>query len=72
MNEKTTIDLMQALSNMYEKPFAANKMYLIRRLVNLEMSEGNLVINHISEFNTIIVQLTSVQITFDDIQKTNP
>jgi len=32
---------------MYEKPFAANKVYLIRRLVNLKMGEGNLVTNHI-------------------------
>jgi len=30
------------------------------------MGEGNSVTNHISEFNTIISQLTSVQITFDD------
>ena len=66
MNVKTTIDFMQALSNMYEKPSAANKVYLIRRLVNLKMGEGNSITNHISEFNTIIAQLTSVQITFDD------
>ena len=66
MNENTTIDLMKALSNMYEKPSVANKVYLIRRLVNLKMGEGNSITNHISEFNTIIVQLTSVQITFDD------
>jgi len=66
MNEKITVDLMQALSNMYEKSYAANKMYLIRRLVNLKMGEGNSVTNHISKFNTIIARLTSVQITFDD------
>jgi len=55
---------------MYEKPSAANKVYLIRRLVNLKMGEGNSITNHISEFNTIIAQLTSVQITFDDKVKT--
>jgi len=54
MNEKTTVDLMKALSNMYEKPSAANKVYLIRRLVNLKMGEGNSITNPISEFNTII------------------
>ena len=70
MNENTTIDLMKALSNMYEKPSVANKVYLIRRLVNLKMGEGNSITNHISEFNTIIVQLTLVQITFDDEVKT--
>jgi len=60
MNENTTVDLMKVLSNMYEKPSAANKVYLIRRLVNLKMGEGNSITNHISEFNTIIAQLTSV------------
>jgi len=70
MNENITVDLMKALSNMYEKPSAANKVYLIRRLVNLKMGEGNSITNHISEFNTIIVQLTLVQITFDDEVKT--
>jgi len=57
---------MKALSNMYEKPFAANKVYLIRRLINLKTGEGNSITNHISEFNRIIAQLTSVQITCDD------
>jgi len=41
MNENTTVDLMKALSNMYEKPSAANKVYLIRRLINLKIGEGN-------------------------------
>jgi len=60
MNEKVTIDLMQLLSNMYEKSSATNKVYLICRLVNLKMGEGKWVTNHISEFNIIIVQLTSL------------
>jgi len=60
MNEKTTIYLMQALSNIYNKPCATNKVYLIRRLVNLKMGEGNSVTNHISIFNTIVVELKLV------------
>jgi len=51
---------------MFEKPFVANNENLIRRLVNLKVGEGNSATNHISEFNTIIAQLTSVKITFDD------
>ena len=45
MDEKTTVALMQALSNMHEKLFATNKAYFIRKLVNLKMGEGNFVIN---------------------------
>ena len=49
--EKTTSDLMKALANMYEKPSAINKVYLMRRLFNLQMSEGESVVDHINKFN---------------------
>ena len=66
IKEKTTSDLLKALSNMYKKPSAMNKMYLMRRLFNLQISEGGSVIDHINEFNTIVSQLSSVEINFDD------
>jgi len=66
INEKTTAGLMKALSNMYEKPSASNKVYLMRRLFNLKMTEGGSVTEHINEFNTILTQLSSVNITIDD------
>ncbi|KHN08937.1 Retrovirus-related Pol polyprotein from transposon TNT 1-94, partial [Glycine soja] len=66
VNEKTTTGLMKALSDMYEKPSAANKVYLMRRLFNLKMGEGISVTDHINEFNTILAQLESVQIKFED------
>ena len=66
VNEKTTAGLMKALSDMYEKPSAANKVYLMRRLFNLKMGEGISVTDHINEFNTILAQLEFVQIKFED------
>nr|KYP37034.1 Retrovirus-related Pol polyprotein from transposon TNT 1-94 [Cajanus cajan] len=66
VNEKTTASLMKTLSDMYEKPSAANKVHIMRRLFNLKMGEGNLVINHINDFNTILAMLESVQIKFED------
>jgi hypothetical protein len=38
----------------HEKPSATNKVYLMRRLFNLKMSEGGCVADHINEFNVII------------------
>ena len=35
MWHSTSSDLFKALSNMYEKPSAMNKVYLMRRLFNL-------------------------------------
>jgi len=37
VNEKTIAGLMKALSDMYEKSSAANKVYLMRWLFNLKM-----------------------------------
>ena len=43
-----------------------NKVYLMRRLFNLQMSEGGSVVDHINEFNMIVSQLSSVKINFED------
>ncbi|GKA13746.1 retrovirus-related pol polyprotein from transposon TNT 1-94 [Tanacetum coccineum] len=66
VNEKTTYDLFKALSNMYEKPSASNKVFLIRQLVNTKMNEGASVADHVNEFNSILSRLMSVDIKFDD------
>ena len=64
--ENTTADLIKALSNMYEKPSASNKVYLMKRLFNLRMAEGASAAQHINELNTVLTQLSSVEIEFDD------
>ena len=64
--KETTSGLLKALSNMYEKPSAMNKVYLMRRLFNLQMSENESVSDHINEFNMIVSQLNSVDINFED------
>ena len=66
VKEKTTVDLMKALSGMYEKPSANNKVHLMKKLFNLKMAENALVAQHLNEFNTITNQLSSVEIDFDD------
>ncbi|GJT37305.1 hypothetical protein Tco_0937170 [Tanacetum coccineum] len=66
VNENTTYDLFKALSNMYEKPSASNKVFLIRQLVNTMMKEGASVADHVNEFNSILSRLMSVDIKFDE------
>ena len=43
-----------------------NKVYLMCRLFNLQMSETGFVSYHINEFNMIVSQLNSVDINFED------
>ena len=64
--EKTTAGMMKVLTDMYEKPSANNKVFLMKRLFHLKMDEGAGVATHVNEFNTIVNQLSSVEIEFDD------
>ena len=64
--EITTAGLMKALSNMFEKPSASNKVHLMRQLFSLRMSEGGSVAQHLNELNYVTTQLSFVEIKFDD------
>ena len=66
VKEKTTADLMKALSGMYEKPSANNKVHLIKKLFSLKMVENASVAQHLKEFNTITNQFSFAEIDFDD------
>jgi hypothetical protein len=64
--EKTMKGLMDTLSKLYEKTSASNKVFLMKRLFNMNMSEGGSVADHLNEFNTVTNQLSSVKVDFDD------
>ena len=44
VKEKTTADLMKALSGMYEKSSANNKVHLMKKLFNLNMADRKSVV----------------------------
>jgi hypothetical protein len=64
--EKTTKGLMDTLAKLYEKPLASNKVFLMKRLFNMNMSEGGSVADRLNEFNTVTNQLSYVKVDFDD------
>ncbi|GJY95725.1 hypothetical protein Tco_0512086 [Tanacetum coccineum] len=66
VKEKTTYDLIKTLSNMYKKPSASNKVFLIRQLVNTQVKKGASVEDHVNGFNSILSRLVLVEIKFDD------
>ena len=57
---------MKALSGIYKKLLANNRVHLMKKLFNLKMAENTSVAQHLNEFNTIANQLSSVEIDFDD------
>jgi hypothetical protein len=64
--EKTTKDLMDLLAKLYEKPSTSNKVFLMKILFNMKMSEGGSVVVHLYKFNTVTNQLSFVKLDFDD------
>ena len=66
VKEKNIVGLMKALSGMYEKLSANNKMHLMKKLFNLKKAEDTPIAQHLNEFNTITNQLSSMEIEFDD------
>jgi hypothetical protein len=64
--EKTTKGLMDALAKLYEKPSVSKKVFLMKRLFNMKMSEGGSVADHLNEFNTVTNQLSYVKVDFVD------
>jgi hypothetical protein len=57
---------MDALAKLYEKPSTSNKVFLMKRLFNMKMSEGVFVVDHLHEFNIVTNQLSSIKVDFDD------
>ncbi|KAJ0479700.1 putative RNA-directed DNA polymerase [Helianthus annuus] len=66
MKEITARDMLEALSNMYEKPSAGNRVFLMRELFNMRMNEGSSVADHINEVNSILSRLATVGMKLDD------
>lgn len=66
MRETTAHGMMTALSNMYEKPSAGNRVFLMRELFTMRMNEGSPVADHINDVNSILSRLATVGMKFDD------
>jgi hypothetical protein len=64
--EKTTKKMLDTLDKLYEKPSTSNKVFLMKRIFNMKMSEGGSVADHLNEFNTITNKLSYVKVDFDN------
>ena len=60
LKEKTIEGVMSALSKLYEKPSASNKVFLMKHLFNMKMSESGSIADHLNEFNTLTSQLSEL------------
>ena len=58
--------LWHKLESMYERKTAQNKAFLIRKLVNSKFKDGNSVAEHLSDFQSLINQLSTMKMVIDD------
>jgi hypothetical protein len=66
IGEDTTSGLWSKLESLYMTKSLTRKIYLKRQLYSLQMKEGTKIVDHLNTFNTLIVQLTSMEVKFED------
>jgi hypothetical protein len=54
------------LESLYERKTAQNKAFAIRKLTHLKLKEGRSVVEHLSEFQDLVNQLTRMNLMEDD------
>jgi hypothetical protein len=69
VGEDTTSGLWSKLESLYMTKSLTSRIYLKRQLYSLRMKEGTKVVDHLNTFNTLIVQLTSMEVKFEDEDK---
>jgi hypothetical protein len=69
MNAKSAAELWNKLEELYMTKSLANKLRLKERIYTIRMVEVTSIQSHLNEFNSIIVDLESVDVKIDDEDK---
>jgi len=67
--EVTAKNLWEKLGTLYQSKSLVNKLFLRKKLYNLRMKDGDSVTEHLNAFNTVVSQLSSVDIKISDEDK---
>eukprot|EP00253_Pinus_taeda_P004912 PITA_04912 len=70
VSEKTTVVLWTKLEKLYMTKSLTNRILLKRQLYSLRMKEGTSITDHLNAFNTLLVQLESIEVKFESEDKT--
>lgn len=63
---KITEELMETLSNLYEKPSTSNKVFLMKQFFNIKMVEGGFFYDNFNEFNMVTSKSSFVNVILDE------
>ena len=67
--EATGKTLWDKLGTLYQSKSLVNKCFLQKKMYNLRMKDGDSVTEHLNAFNTVVSQLSSVDIKISDEDK---
>lgn len=65
-NETDAHVLWKKLEARYEQKTAANKAFLIRKLVNMKFKEGGPIADHLNEYQSVVNQLATMKMVIED------
>eukprot|EP00253_Pinus_taeda_P004569 PITA_04569 len=69
LGEATAKALWDKLGTLYQSKSLVNKLFLRKKLYNLRMKDGDSLIEHLNAFNTVVSQLSSVDIKISNEDK---
>ena len=67
--EATTKTLWEKLGTLYQSKSLVNKLFLRKKIYNLRMKDGDSMTEHLNAFNTVVSQLSSIDIKISDEDK---
>eukprot|EP00253_Pinus_taeda_P020596 PITA_20596 len=67
--EATAKALWDKLGNLYQSKSLVNKLFLRKKLYDLRMKDGDSMTEHLNAFNTVVSQLSYVDIKISDEDK---
>ena len=65
-SETLVYNLWKRLSELFESKNSLNKAFLIRKIVNLKYKDGFSMAEHLSNFQNMVNQFTTMEIVLDD------
>jgi hypothetical protein len=62
-------ELWYNLGNLYQSKSLVNKLFLQKKLYHLRMEDGDSMTKHLNSFNTLVIQLVSINIMIAEEDK---
>ena len=56
----------RTLENMYEKKNTQTRIFLMQKMMNLKLREGQSIAKHLNDFEGLIMQLSVAGLSLDD------